>query len=124
MADTLVAALIALGDSREHALRVALRCAVDSIAPDRLAVMRVVAEAGAPMPISHIARATEYTRRSVGRICQQLTLLKIFAEDDEPYDGNGSHGERRIYSIRSGIDITVLDAPLGIESQPRMEITS
>lgn len=110
--DQIVAAIIALGGSSEHALNVALRCAVDSIPPDRLTIMRCVSDAGAPMPIAHIARETGFTRRAVGRICQQLTLLKIFDEDDEPYvSGQGNGGERRVYSLKTGMDMRVLTPP-------------
>jgi hypothetical protein len=102
----MVRGAIAIGLERSEALRLALRCARDSMPPLRLAILEdVAAHPGARTP--DVRRRLNKPRNTVDRQLQALHMLGVLT-CDELEVGNGSHW---YYSVAGHINPSVLSVP-------------
>lgn len=103
---------VAIGMDRRDALRLAIRCARDSMPPLRLAILddltKFAADTGhmgAFSRVSDIRKRLQMPRTTIDRELQALQLLKLVehSEQDEPY------GEvtRKVWSYRLADDVQV-----------------
>ncbi|MBT2491516.1 hypothetical protein J7E96_23915 [Streptomyces sp. ISL-96] len=94
---------VAVGMDRADALRLAIRCARDSMPPLRLALLEDVAA----NPNSHtgeIRKRVDKPRATVDRQLQALHILGLMTVDEMAYGDK----TRWIYTITDGVDITAL----------------
>jgi hypothetical protein len=106
---------VAIGMSRDAALRLALRCARDSMPPIRLAVIDWLAGHGSG-GTSEIRRGVNLPRTTVDRQLQGLHMLGVLDCDEVPYGANGSR--MWVYSLAEGVDPDALVIPARSESCP------
>jgi hypothetical protein len=100
---------IALGMDRRQALRLAIRCARDTMPPVRLAIIDDLAEHPHATP-AEIRRRVDLPWRTVDRQCQALHMLGVLACDEVEY---GEQGRLRWhYSLAEGVD------PAALQSAP------
>jgi hypothetical protein len=98
----------AIGLTRSAALRLAIRCARDSMPPLRLAILDDVAR----HPRSQtrdVRRRLEKPRTTVDRQLQSLHMLGVLCCDEEEGEHRGQTVTRWRYSLAPGIDPHVLD---------------
>lgn len=92
---------VAIGIDRDKALRLALRCARDSMPPLRLAVLEDVA--AHPLASTHdVRQRLDKPRATVDRELQALHMLRVLTCDEEPI-GMGERTRWR-YSVAETID--------------------
>jgi hypothetical protein len=103
---------VALGMDRGNALRLAIRCARDTMPPVRLAIIDDLAEHPHATP-AEIRRRVDLPRRTIDRQCQALHMLGVLACDEVEYGEQGR--SRWHYSLANGIDPVALQVP---ESAP------
>jgi hypothetical protein len=104
----LVRGACAIGLSRQHALRLALRCARDSMPPLRLAILEDI-EKHPGSRISDVRRRLNKPRNTVDRQLQALHMLNVLdCYEEERVDGPGSLWR---YYVADGIDPRVLAVP-------------
>ena len=106
----------AIGATRERALRLAIRCARDSMPPLRLAIVDDIAE--------HPGSSTAEVRKRVGkpratvdRQLQALHMLGVLDCDEEEIEWAGKAATRWRYSLADGID------PDALKINPRIVST-
>ena len=99
----------ALGMDRDDALRLAIRCARDTMPPVRLAIIDDLAEHPHSTP-AEIRRRVDLPWRTVDRQCQALHMLDVLACDEVEYGEQGR--SRWHYSLAGGID------PASLQSAP------
>jgi hypothetical protein len=99
---------IAIGLNREAALRLAIRCARDSMPPLRLAILDDVAAHPNSRPID-VRRRLAKPWSTVDRQLQSLHMLGVLTCDEEEL-ANGKTAWR--YSVAGGIDHTALSPDL------------
>lgn len=99
---------VALGMDRTAALRLALRCARDSMPPLRLAILEDVA-ANPRARTPDVRRRVNKPRNTVDRQLQALHMLGVLTCDEvENPTGNGS---KWYYSVAENIDPAVINVP-------------
>ncbi|MEV6323937.1 helix-turn-helix domain-containing protein [Nocardia sp. NPDC051787] len=97
---------VAIGIGRDDALRLAIRCARDSMPPLRLAIIDYLAEhPGAST--SEVRKGIEKPRATVDRQLQALHVLGVVECDEQEYSENGR--SRWFYRLAEGIDPTALN---------------
>lgn len=79
---------LALGMSRDDALKVAVRCAGDTMPPMRLKVLLDVSD-NARSLTKDVVKRVQLPRKTVDRLLQELHLLGLLEVDEEPY-GNST----------------------------------
>jgi hypothetical protein len=101
---------VAVGLSREAALRLAIRCARDSMPPIRLAILDYLANHTGGAYTAEVRKGVNLPRTTVDRQLQGLHMLGVLdcAEHEYSLDG-GRH--RWHYSLAEGISPTVLAVP-------------
>ncbi|MGO9101428.1 MAG: hypothetical protein ACLP9Y_19030 [Mycobacterium sp.] len=97
---------VAVGMTRPDALRLAIRCARDSMPPMRLAIIEDLAAHGRSTA-SDVCHRIDKPRSTVERQLQALHTLGVFAADEEYYTEDKS---RWRYTLRPHIDIKVIRA--------------
>jgi predicted transcriptional regulator len=101
---------VAVWLSREAALRLAIRCARDSMPPIRLAILDYLANHTGGAYTAEVRKGVNLPRTTVDRQLQGLHMLGVLdcAEHEYSLDG-GRH--RWHYSLAEGISPTVLAVP-------------
>lgn len=100
----LVRGAVAIGMGRDEALRLAVRCARDSMPPLRLAILDDLAEHPGSTA-TEVRRRLDKPRATVDRQLQALHILGV-AELDEAERDDGKTTWR--YSLSTGIDVSTL----------------
>lgn len=103
----LVRGAIAIGMNRGCALRLAIRCARDSMPPLRLAILQDIGEHPASTP-TEVRRRLDKPRATADRQLQSLHILGILELDEAERD-DGKTTWR--YSLAAGIDPNTLSLP-------------
>lgn len=99
---------VALGIGRADALRLAIRCARDSMPPLRLLILDDVA-ANPRATASEVRKRVGKPRATVDRELQALHMLEVLTCEEEPFTmPNGSKGTRWMYRLADGIDPAVI----------------
>jgi hypothetical protein len=102
---------VAIGLSRPDALRLAIRCARDSMPPLRLAILADVA-AHPHSPTRDVRRRLDKPRMTVDRQLQALHLLGLVTCDEDEAQGIGSKVTTTWrYRLAEGIDLACLTVP-------------
>ena len=97
---------VAIGMERREALRLAIRCARDSMPPLRLAIIEDLA--GYPhSSTSEVRKRLDEPRNTVDRQLQALHILGVVTVDEEEYSADGR--SRWFYTLADGVDPSVLD---------------
>lgn len=104
---------IAIGMERFFALRLALRCARDSMPQLRLDVLRDVKN-NADAPVIDVRRRLQKPRSTVDRTLQALHILRLITcrEEEEMRGEKPIH--KRHYTLAADVDLSVLDDPATI----------
>jgi hypothetical protein len=103
----LVRGAVAIGMDRRCALRLAIRCARDSMPPLRLAIVEDLTEHPASTP-TEVRRRLDKPRATIDRQLQSLHILGVAALDEtEREDGKTTWR----YSIADGINPNALSSP-------------
>ena len=101
----------AVGLSREDALKLALRCARDSMPPIRLAIIKHVAEHPESTP-GDVRSAINKPWTTVKRQSEALYQLEVLDMDEiEEANRKGEKISRPYYSLASDVDATVITSP-------------
>jgi DNA-binding transcriptional ArsR family regulator len=96
---------VAVGLTRPQAIRLAIRCARDSIPPLRLAILRDLAHNPDSMP-SQVRKRVDKPHNTVDRELQALHMLGLVMLDEQPYiNRNGDERSRWRYSLAEGVDV-------------------
>jgi hypothetical protein len=104
---------VALGIDRAEALRLAIRCARDSMPPLRLGIVDDLADHPHSTP-SEIRRRLDKPRATIDRQCQALHMLGVLTCDEVEY---GEQGRTRWhYSLAGGIN------PDTLKSSPDLSV--
>ena len=99
----------AIGMDRADALRLAIRCARDSMPPLRLAIIDDVAH-NPHSSTQEVRRRIDKPRTTVDRQLQALHMLGVLTCDEQPYsDRFGNEKSRWFYSLADDIDVDVLN---------------
>ena len=98
---------VALGMDRQHALRLAIRCARDSMPPLRLEIIDDVARYPASST-TEVRKRIDKPRNTVDRQLQALHMLGVLTCDEE---SRGTSGTVWRYSLTDDIDPTALFVP-------------
>lgn len=93
----------ALGMDRGSAMRLAIRCARDSMPPIRLAILDDVA-AHPDTPTKDVVRRLQKPRTTVDRQLQALHILGVLTVYEEPVTHRGEPGTRWRYTVSPDID--------------------
>lgn len=96
---------VAIGIDRPVAMRLAIRCARDSMPPLRLAIIDDVA-AHPEAATREVRKRVDQPRNTVDRQLQALHMLRVLTLDEGESDGRGTVWR---YSLAPGIDPTALD---------------
>ncbi len=112
----IVRGAVAVGIDRHRALKLAVRCARDSMPPLRLAIIEDLAD-HPNSPTGDIRRRIDKPRSTVDRQLQALHILGVLTVTEAAY-GDGRISWR--YSLAEGIDPSALDP----ESLPEMSLTT
>jgi hypothetical protein len=99
---------VAIGLSRAAALRLALRCARDSMSPLRLAILDDIARHPSSQT-RDVRRRLEKPRTTVDRQLQSLHMLGVLTCDEEEGEHRGQAVTRWRYRLAEGINPHVLD---------------
>jgi hypothetical protein len=102
----LVRGLVVVGIDRDEALRLAMRCAHDSIPPLRLAILKDLAASPYQTP-TDVRRRLGKPRSTIDRALQDLHILGLVTLDEAD---NGAFGKTTwYYSLSDGIDPSDVD---------------
>ena len=96
---------VAIGMDRADALRLAIRCARDSMPPLRLAIIDDLA-AHPHSSTQEVRKRIDKPRNTVDRQLQALHMLGVLTCDEVAYDENRS---RWFYSLAAGINPIAID---------------
>lgn len=99
---------VAIGMDRTHAMRLAIRCARDSMPPLRLAIVDDVA-AHPGSTTGEVRRRIGKPRNTVDRQLQALHMLGVLVCDEEEQAWGDREITRWRYSLADGIDPTAID---------------
>jgi len=116
---------VAIGMTREEAMRLAIRCARDSIPPLRLEILVDVAVYPKARPGDVRARIDK-PWRTVQREMEALHILGVLRCDEEEDEGDDERKRKTIwrYSLADGYDRDTLLAMAGRTPQLRMGVTA
>ena len=95
---------IAIGMTREQAMAVVERCAVDTMPPLRFAVLADVATNGDSFT-ADVVKRLQLPRKTVDRVLQELQLLSLLRVHDVSYGSS----VRWVYSLEDDVDRASLD---------------
>jgi hypothetical protein len=95
---------VAVGMTRVDAMRLALRCARDSMPPLRLAILGDLAKYPAST-LTEVRRRVDHPRMTVDRQLQSLHALRLLTQGESVTP----LGTKWVYSLASGINPVVLD---------------
>jgi Domain of unknown function (DUF3854) len=99
---------VAVGMDRADAMRLALRCARDSMPPLRLELLEVLGAADLqPLSTQEVRRLVDKPRKTVDRALQCLHLLGLVTVDEYEY---APDRVRWIYSLAPRVDATVFQS--------------
>ena len=119
----LVRGAVAIGIERTAALRLALRCARDSMPPMRLAILDdVPAHPGSYT--NDVRSRLGKPRATVDRQLQALHMLNVLTCDEEPGVHRGEQVTRWRYWLASGIDPDVLNSDSVPDLPPHTHINT
>jgi hypothetical protein len=104
---------VALGIDRATALRLAIRCARDSMPPIRLAILDDVATFPGTLT-RDVRKRLEKPRATVDRQLQALHMLGVLSCDEEEAENLGRPVTLWRYSLAEGIDPDVLTPPAAV----------
>jgi DNA-binding transcriptional ArsR family regulator len=97
---------VAIGMDRTDALRLAIRCARDSMPPMRLAILLDLADHPSSTT-TDVRKRIDKPRSTVDRQLQSLHMLGLLVlDEDDEFKGNG---KRWLYSLATCVDPGVLD---------------
>ena len=99
---------VAIGMDRRAALRLAIRCARDSMPPLRLAIIDDVA-VNPESSTADIRKRLGKPRATVDRQLQALHMLDVLACDEQEFEWIGKPATRWYYQLAEGIEPTALD---------------
>jgi hypothetical protein len=99
---------VAIGMARTEALRLAIRCARDSMPPLRLTILMDVARHPGTLR-RDVRQRLAKPRATVDRQLQSLHMLGVLACDEEDRDSFGKPVTLWRYRLAEGIDPDVLD---------------
>jgi hypothetical protein len=99
---------VAIGMNRDHALRLAIRCARDSMPPMRLAIIDDVS-ANPDSSTADVRKRLGKPRATVDRQLQALHMLGVLQCDEQEVQHAGRDGTRWFYRLAEGIDPGALD---------------
>jgi hypothetical protein len=108
---------VAIGVGRQAALRLAVRCARDSMPPMRLAILDDVA-AHPEATTAQVRKRLGKPRATVDRQLQALHMLGVLVCDEEETEWAGKPATRWSYTLADGIDPRALDP----KSVPEMSV--
>lgn len=108
---------VAIGMDREDAMRLAIRCARDSMPPLRLAIVDDLAE-HPDSSTAQIRKRVNKPRTTVDRQLQALHILEVLDVEEEEGTFNGRPSTRWRYRLAEGID----PAALSTESCPDLSV--
>lgn len=108
---------VAIGMDRAEAMRLAIRCARDSMPPMRLAIVDDLA-ASPESTTAEVRKRINKPRSTVDRQLQALHMLEVLVCDEEEGTFNGRHSIRWRYSLAEGIDPDALNP----QSVPEMSV--
>jgi hypothetical protein len=111
----IVRGAVAVGVRRPVALRLAIRCARDSMPPLRLAIIEDLAQ-HPHSSTSEVRKRLDKPRNTVDRQLQALHILGVVTVDEDRYSADGR--SRWVYSLADGIDPDALDP----ESVPDLSV--
>lgn len=94
---------VAIGMTRERAMKLAIRCARDSMPPLRLAIIDALA-VNPNATTADVRRRLELPRATVDRQLQALHMLGVLDVDEVPAMHRGQSATLWQYSLRDGID--------------------
>lgn len=100
---------LAIGMPRPDALKLAIRCAGDSMPQLRLAILRDVA-ANPDTRVLDVRRRLQKPRTTVDRALAALHILGLLTCREEEQDYGGRPQHVRHYSLGTDVDLNVLDA--------------
>ncbi|MGI8536803.1 MAG: toprim domain-containing protein [Mycobacteriales bacterium] len=109
---------VAVGMGRRDALRLAIRCARDSMPPLRLAIVDDLAANPDGSTTVDVRKRLGKPRSTVDRQLQALHMLGVIACDEEETEWAGKPATRWHYRLADGIDPTALDP----KSVPEMSV--
>lgn len=99
---------VAIGMEREAAMRLAIRCARDSITPLRLAILQDIAENPNSTP-SQVRKRIDKPHNTTDRELQALHMLGLVRLNEETYENSrGDERSRWRYSLKCGVDVGVV----------------
>jgi hypothetical protein len=113
---------VAVGMPRNEALRLALRCARDSMPPIRLQIIDYLAAHQAGAYTTDVRKGVKLPRTTVDRQLQALHMLGVLDCAEEEYGSEGSRFRWR-YSLADGINPTVLVIPDRTQTCPDLLVT-
>lgn len=117
---------VAIGMTRTDAMRLALRCALDSIPPMRLMLLRDLASAEKPSLVADVVKRVQQPRNTVDRELQCLQLLGLTKVDYEEYLNKfNDTRERWLYTLSSEAaeDFGALLQPDALRPEKQVEAT-
>lgn len=103
----IVRGAVAVGMDRPDALRLAIRCARDSMPPMRLAIIDYLA-ACPHSSTAEVRKGIDKPRNTVDRQLQALHMLGVLECDEQEYAANGGRS-KWFYSLAPDIEPTALD---------------
>jgi hypothetical protein len=106
---------VAIGVPRQDALRLAIRCARDSMPPLRLAIIDDLSKKPDSSP-SDVRRRLNKPWHTVDRQLQALHMLEVLDCDEVAYGDQGK--SRWLYSLADGIHPDVLNPDVWLETSP------
>lgn len=108
---------VALGIDRSHAVRLAIRCARDSMPPLRLAILDDIAAHPGSSTVE-VRKRLGKPRATVDRQLQALHMLEVLTCTEEEIEWAGRAATRWHYTLADGIDPRSLDP----KSVPEMSV--
>lgn len=94
---------VALGMDRGQGMRLAIRCARDSMPPIRLAILDDVA-AHPDTPTKDVRKRLQKPRTTVDRQLQALHILEVLTVEEEPVLHRGEPGTQWRYTVNPDVD--------------------
>ena len=109
---------VAIGSmERGAAMRLAIRCAQDSIPPLRLAILRDLAEHPDSM-VTQVRKRIQKPHKTVDRELQALHMLGLVTLDEETYyNGRGDEKSRWRYTLSNEVDVDVVFPDSSLDPQ-------
>jgi hypothetical protein len=101
---------VAIGVGRHEALKLAIRCARDSLPPLRLSIIDDLSK-NPDSPPGDVRKRLNKPRSTIDRQMQALHMLEVLNCDEKPVENMGLFEDkvRWFYSLADGIDPSTLD---------------